>query len=58
MKTYKVIAKRVSYEEVTIKAEDASEALFLASQGEYDWDDLPELEWDIESIEEVKNENA
>lgn len=55
MKTYKIIAKRVSYEELVIKADNGSDAIALITMGdtEYEWDDLPEIDWQIDSIEEV-----
>jgi len=49
-KLYRVIAKRTSYEEVYIEAESESEAIHLATTEEYDWDDLPEISWDIEEV--------
>lgn len=52
-KLYRVIAKRTSYEELYLEAESESEAIALITMGseEYEWDDLPELDWQIESIE-------
>ena len=40
MKTYKVIAKRVSYEELVIKADSESDVIELITMGntEYEWD--------------------
>lgn len=53
MKLYRVIAKRTSYEELYIEAESESEAIGLITMGdeEYDWKDLPELDWQIDSVE-------
>jgi hypothetical protein len=53
MKLYRVIAKRTSYEELYIEAKSESDAIELITMGdeEYDWDDLPELDWQIESVE-------
>jgi hypothetical protein len=53
MKLYRVIAKRTSYEELYIEAKSESDAIELITMGdeEYDWDDLPELDWQIDSIE-------
>jgi hypothetical protein len=53
MKLYRIIAKRTSYEELYLEAENESEAIALITMGseEYDWDDLPELDWQIESVE-------
>ena len=53
---YRVIAKRTSYEEAYIEAGSESEAIFLAGNPdiEYNWDDLSELEWDIDSVEEAQ----
>jgi len=50
---YRIIAARTSYEELYIEAKNESEAIHLATNGEeeYEWDDLPELNWEIESIE-------
>ena len=55
MKTYKIIAKRVSYEELVIKADNESDAMALITMGdtEYEWDDLPKIDWQIDSIEKV-----
>ena len=55
MKTYRVIAKRVSYEELIIKADNESDAIALITMGdiEYEWDDLPKIDWQIDGIEEV-----
>ena len=55
MKTYKIIAKRVSYEELVIKADSESDVTELITMGntEYEWEDLPEIDWQIDSIEEV-----
>ena len=52
-KLYRVIAKRTSYEELYIEAKSGSDAIALITMGdeEYDWDDLPELDWQIESVE-------
>jgi hypothetical protein len=52
-KLYRVIAKRTSYEELYIEAETGSDAIALITMGdeEYEWDDLPELDWQIESVE-------
>jgi len=52
-KLYRVIARRTSYEELYIKAKSGSDAIALITMGneEYDWDDLPELDWQIESVE-------
>jgi hypothetical protein len=53
MKLYRVVAKRTSYEELYIEAESESEAIALITMGdeEYEWDDLPELDWQIDSVE-------
>jgi hypothetical protein len=53
MKLYRIIARRTSYEELYLEAENESEAIALITMGdeEYDWDDLPELDWQIESVE-------
>jgi hypothetical protein len=53
MKLYRVIAKRTSYEELYIEAKSESDAIELITMGdeEYDWDDLPELDWQIDSVE-------
>jgi hypothetical protein len=55
MKTYKVIAKRTSYEYIEIKATNQSNVIEQITMGseEFDWKDLPELSWDIDTIEEV-----
>jgi hypothetical protein len=52
-KLYRVIASRTSYEELYIEAESESDAVAKITTGpeEYDWDDLPELDWQIESVE-------
>lgn len=52
-KLYRVIAKRTSYEELYIEADSESDAIEKITMGteEYEWDDLPELYWDIDSIE-------
>jgi len=52
-KLYRIIAARTSYEELYIEAKNESEAIHLATNGaeEYEWDDLPELNWEIESVE-------
>lgn len=52
-KLYRVIAKRTSYEELYIEAKSGSDAIALITMGdeEHDWDDLPELDWQIESVE-------
>ena len=52
-KLYRVIARRTSYEELYIEAKSGSDAIALITTGgeEYDWDDLPELDWQIESVE-------
>ena len=52
-KLYRIIAARTSYEELYIEAESESEVIHLATNGaeEYEWDDLPELHWEIESVE-------
>lgn len=53
MKLYRVIAKRTSYEELYIEADSESDAIEIITMGdkEYDWDDLPELDWQIDSVE-------
>lgn len=53
MKLYRIVARRTSYEELYLEAESESEAISLITMGaeEYDWDDLPELDWQIESVE-------
>jgi hypothetical protein len=53
MKLYRVIAKRTSYEELYIEAKSESDAIELITMGdeEYDRDDLPELDWQIDSVE-------
>jgi len=53
MKLYRVIAKRITYEELYIEAKSESEAIGLITMGdeEYDWKDLPELDWQIDSVE-------
>lgn len=53
MKLYRVIAKRTSYEELYIEADSESNAIALITTGdeEYDWKDLPELDWQIDSVE-------
>ena len=53
MKLYRVIAKRTSYEELYIEADSESDAIALITMGddEYDWKDLPELDWQIDSVE-------
>ena len=52
-KLYRVIASRTSYEELYIEAENESDAIAKITTGteEYEWDDLPELHWEIESVE-------
>jgi hypothetical protein len=52
-KLYRIIAARTSYEELYIEAKSESEAIHMATNGEeeYDWDDLSELNWEIESVE-------
>ena len=52
-KLYRVIAKRTSYEELYIEANSESHAIEQITMGseEYDWDDLPELDWQIDSVE-------
>jgi hypothetical protein len=51
---YRVIAKRTSYEYVSIEANSVSDAIEKVTIGdeEFDWKDLPELEWDIDTVEE------
>ena len=41
------------FKELYIEAKSGSEAIHLATNGneEYEWDDLPELQWEIESVE-------
>jgi hypothetical protein len=53
MKLYRVIAKRISYEELYIEADSESDAIALITMGdeEYNWNDLPELDWQIDSVE-------
>ena len=53
MKLYRVIAKRTSYEELYIEAKSESDAIEVITMGdeEYDWEDLPELDWQIDSVE-------
>jgi len=53
---YRVIAKRTSYEYINIEADSPSDAIGLVtmSDQEFEWDDLPELEWDIDGVEEVE----
>jgi len=53
MKLYRVIAKRTTYEELYIEADSESDAIALITTGdeEYDWKDLPELDWQIDSVE-------
>ena len=53
---YKVIAKRTTYEYINIEADSPNDAIGLVtmSDQEFEWDDLPELEWDIDSVEEVE----
>lgn len=53
MNLYRVIASRTSYEELYIEASSESEAIALITTGgeEYEWDDLPELDWQIDSVE-------
>ena len=53
MKLYRVIAKRTSYEELYIEANSESDAIEVITMGdeEYDWEDLPELDWQIDSVE-------
>jgi hypothetical protein len=55
MKTYRVIAQRVSYEELFIQAASESDAIALITMGdkEYEWDDLSKIDWQIDSIEEA-----
>lgn len=52
-KLYRIIASRTSYEELYLEADSEAEAIHLATNGpeEYEWDDLPELHWQIEEIE-------
>ena len=52
-KLYRIIAARTSYEDLYIEAKSGSEAIHLATNGneEYEWDDLTELQWEIESVE-------
>jgi hypothetical protein len=52
-KLYRIIASRTSYEELYIEANSENEAIHLVTNGheEYEWDDLPELQWEIESVE-------
>ena len=52
---YRVIAKRTSYEYINIEADSKEDAIGLVtmSDQEFDWDDLPELEWDIDTVEEA-----
>jgi hypothetical protein len=52
-KLYRVIASRTSYEELYIEADSESDAVAKITTGteEYEWDDLPELHWEIESVE-------
>lgn len=52
---YRVIAKRTTYEYVNIMADSESDAIGLVtmSDQEFEWNDLPELEWDIDSVEEA-----
>lgn len=53
MKLYRIVARRTSYEELYLEAKSESEAIALITMGseEYDWDDLPELDWQIDSVE-------
>ena len=53
---YRVIARRTSYEYINIEADSPSDAIGLVtmSDQEFEWDDLSELEWDIDSVEEVE----
>ena len=53
MKLYRIIASRTSYEELYLEAESGAQAIHLATNGEeeYEWDDLPELHWEIDSVE-------
>ena len=53
---YRVIAKRTTYEYVNIMADSESDAIGLVtmSDQEFEWNDLPELDWDIDSVEEVE----
>lgn len=55
MKKYRVIAQRVSYEELFVQAASESDAIALITMGdeEYEWDDLPKIDWQIDSIEEA-----
>ena len=55
-KLYRVIAKRTSYEYIEIEAENRSEVIEKVTMGdeEFDWKDLPELYWDIDTIEEAE----
>jgi hypothetical protein len=48
---YRVIAKRTSYEEIYLEAKNESDAIHLATTEEYDWDDLPKIDWQIEEVE-------
>mgnify|MGYP003352914747 FL=1 len=52
-KLYRVIASRTSYEELYIEADSEPDAIAKITTGteEYEWDDLPELHWEIESVE-------
>ena len=50
-KLYRVIARRTSYEELYLEADNESEAIHLATTEEYDWDDLPKIDWQIEEVE-------
>ena len=52
---YRVIVRRTSYEYINIEADSPSDAIGLVTMSDrgFEWDDLPELEWDIDSVEEV-----
>ena len=53
IKLYRVIAKRTSYEELYIEAENESDAIeqITMSGKDFDWKELDELYWDIDSVE-------
>jgi len=57
MKTYEVELKRTSYIVVTVKAENEDDAETKAWQEiESDRADINDANWDVESIEEITNE--
>lgn len=52
---FKVIARRTSYEYAEVEAYDEIDAIAKVNAGdeEFDWKDLPELDWEIDTVQEM-----